>query len=171
PHIRRVFRASALLLGVGRPRSRKPAGKAAQSLLGSMPVPPGWTDTDWQLVGWTIRYHRGKQPKPKQRRYSALPDHEKHVVETLAGVLRLARALRQSGVESLRGMRAEMTSEAILLRVPGWVSTLENESSVAKGKHLLERAVGRQILLLPLEKSQTLTLPVAGGQAQAAASD
>lgn len=165
PAVRRVFRASARLLGVGRGDSRK----AARSLLMKMPVPPGWSSQEWELVGWIIRYHRGREPRPKQRRYAALPEESRRVVEVSAGLLRLARALRRYGVESAHGLRAEPSAEAIFLRVPGWASAPENDASLAKAKRLLEGALGRPILLLPAERAETARLLVEDFEAHAVA--
>jgi CHAD domain-containing protein len=168
--VRRVFRASAQLLGVERGDARKVAHKAARSLLMEMPVPPGWSSQEWELVGWIIRYHRGREPRQKQRRYAALPEEGRRVVEVSAGLLRLARALRRHGVESAHGLRTEPPSaEAIFLRVPGWASALENEPSLAKAKRLLEGALGRLILLLPAERAETARLLVEDFEAHAVA--
>ena len=151
---RRIFRACAQLLGVRPENSRKPAHKAARSLLTTLAAPPGWSPADWEMVGWVIRFHRGRQPGPKQRRYAALPEQSRQVVETLAGILRLARTLRRCGVESLKGLRAEMSGGTIVLHVPGWTSSADAESSLAKGKYSLERALRRPILLAAPEESE-----------------
>jgi CHAD domain-containing protein len=157
--VRRIFRASASLHGIGRSRRRKPPHKAARSILLQLPVPPGWSPSEWEILGWVIRYHRGKEPEPQAGRYAALSQEARQLVETLAGLLRLARALRRGGVELSPGFRADSSAEAIILRAPGWVSTPENESCLAKGKHLFERALKRPLLLLPIERIDT-TRPV-----------
>jgi hypothetical protein len=168
PAVRRVFRTSAQLLGV----CRGHGPKGTRSLLMDLPVPPGWSLQEWELLGWTIRYHRGRQPRPKRGRYATLPDEKQQVVELLAGLLRLARGLKRCGVESVQGIRAELSTEGILLYAPGWTGTPENESVLAKSKRLLERALGRTIVLAAAESTESVQQPVEELEAQAvAASD
>jgi CHAD domain-containing protein len=165
PAVRRIFRSSTQLLGVCHGHGLK----AARSLIVGLPVPPGWNLREWELLGWIIRYHRGRQPKLKHGRYATLPDEKKQVVELLAGLLRLARSLKRCGVESAQGIFAELSAEAIFLHVPGWISTPENESELAKSRRLLERALGRTVVLLAPEGSESAHQPAEELEAQAVA--
>jgi len=75
-----------------------------------------------------VRYHRGSEPREQGGPFSKLSADQKKRVRALAGVLRLARALRKCGVASGAGLRAEKSSEAIVLRVPGLSDDVESAS-------------------------------------------
>jgi len=59
-------------------------------------------------------------------------------LRALAGVLRLARGLRKSGIGEVAGFRAEKTAAAVLLHVPGLVDSAETAARLAAAKHLLD---------------------------------
>ena len=77
-------------------------------------------------------------------------------VQALAGVLRLARALRRSDVNTCEGMRAEKSADAIILHVPGLVDSVETAARLAAGKHLLETYIAKPIILKPAIKTETV---------------
>ncbi|MBZ5700504.1 MAG: CHAD domain-containing protein [Acidobacteriia bacterium] len=152
PAARRILQAAAQLHGIGGAQNRKPPHKAARAMLQKLPAPPGWNGAEWELLGETVRYHRGAEPKPGHRGFAALSEEQQRLVRLLAGLLRLARALRRCGVEAQAGLRAQGAGETVVLRVPGWVNSLESVSRLAAGKHLLEQALGRALLIEPAEK-------------------
>ena len=148
PHARRVLRSAARLCGL-RVKSSDAAlpQKAAREFLLARPVPPSWTQHEWQLLAWTIRYHRGQEPKPKGKGFTRLPEDLQSEVCALAGVLRLARGLRKCGVEQCAGFRIEKTEPAVLLHVPGLADTAENAARLASAKHLLDSYLGKALVL------------------------
>jgi hypothetical protein len=81
-----------------------------------------------------------------------LSAEQQNRVRALAGVLRLARALRKCGVESGAAIRAEKSAEAVVLRVPALGDDIETASRVAAGKHLLEEYLGMPVILKPAVK-------------------
>jgi hypothetical protein len=122
-----------------------------------MPMPPSWTFEEWELLGWTIRYHRGAEPVAERGAFGRLQDEEQKKVRALAGVLRLARALRKCGVEDCAGMRAEKSADAVILHVPGLTDSEETAARLAAGKHFLETYLGKALILKPaprIEKSE-----------------
>jgi CHAD domain-containing protein len=150
---RRILHAAAHLHGIGGAQNRKPPHKAARAMLQKLPAPPGWSSAEWELLGETVRYHRGAEPKPGHRGFAALSEEQQRMVRLLAGLLRLARALRRCGVEAQPGLRVQPAAgETLVLRVPGWVNSLENVARLAAGKHLLEQALGRPLRIEPIEK-------------------
>ena len=149
---RGLLRAAARLHGIGGSQERKPGHKAARAILQKLPAPPGWSCVEWELLAETVRYHRGAEPKPGHRGFAALSEEKQRLVRTLAGILRLARALRRCGVESAPGLRAQPSVDAIVLRVPGWFGSAANTARVGAGKHLLEVALERPLLLEAVEK-------------------
>ncbi len=145
--VRVILRAAARLHGIGGGRRQKSPQKAARNFLKKMPVPPGWSAAEWNLLASTVRYHRGSEPKTKHRGFGALSEKDKHVLQGLAGILRLARALRRCGGESVTGFRAQQSLDAMLLRIPGWINSEENAERIAAGKHLLEIFLKRPLLI------------------------
>ena len=107
-----------------------------------MTIPPGWTEAEWRLLANVVRYHRGALPQAKQKGFAKLAEEERKTVCALAGILRLARALRKSGVVSAVGMRMENSPDAIIVHVPGLEESEGAAARLAAGKYLLESALG-----------------------------
>jgi len=170
----RILRAAARLHRTGAGDGKSPQ-KAARKFLLSLKVPPGWSREEWETLAWSVRYHRGPEPKPKNSAFAQLPESQQQKIRTAAGLLRLARALRKSGIESVSGLRAEKSGEALLLRVPGLDDSAESAARLAAAKHLLELGLARPLVLKPIPKPEKLlVLPPqqsAIPQPSAAASD
>jgi len=136
--LHRVMLAAARLHGVGDAEAGKSPQKAARKFLLALTIPPGWSNQDWELLALAVRYHRGTEPRAKDGPFSKLSAEQQNSVRALAGILRLARALRKCGVASGAGLRAEKSTDAIVLRVPGLADDVETAARLAAGKHLLE---------------------------------
>ena len=158
--LRRIILAAARLQGVGAVNANRSPQKAARKFLLSLPVPPGWTQQEWDLLANTVRYHRGAEPKVKSGAFSKLSVDQQNNVQALAGVLRFARALRKCGVESGAGIRAEKSGEAVVLRVPSLPDDIATVSRLAASKHLLESYLGTSLIVKPAAKPEkVVTLP------------
>jgi CHAD domain-containing protein len=166
---RRILLAAARLHGVGDANTDRRPQKAARKFLLGLPVPPGWSSEDWELLALAVRYHRGAEPRVKDGRFSKLSAEQQNSVRALAGVLRLARALRKAGVTTGAGFRAEKSTDAIVLRVPGPADDVETATRLAAGKHLLEeflhmpvivKAVAKPEKVIPLAPRQVSEFPV-----------
>jgi CHAD domain-containing protein len=147
--IHRVFQAAARLHGVGDAHAGKSPQKAGRKFLLSLAVPPGWSNEEWELLALTVRYHRGAEPRTKSGPFSKLSAEHQTSVRALAGVLRLARALRKCGVLSGAGIRAEKSADAIILRVPGLADDVETAARIAAAKHLLEEYLPLPLIVKP----------------------
>ncbi len=150
--LRRVLLAAAQLRGVGKASADKSPQKAARKFLLGLPIPPGWTNEEWELLTLAIRYHSGAEPSAKRGPFSKLSLEQQNNVRALAGVLRLAGALRKCGVESGAGIRAEKSTDAIVLRAPGLADDIETASRLASGKHLLEDYLRMPLIVKPAVK-------------------
>ncbi|HEX4541809.1 MAG TPA: hypothetical protein VH114_01485, partial [Candidatus Acidoferrum sp.] len=150
--LHRILLAAARLQGVGDASADKSSPKAARKFLLDLALPPGWSNQEWELLATVVRYHRGAEPSVKSGPFSKLSAEQQNSVRALAGVLRLARALRKCGVESGAGLRAEKSTEAIVFRVPALGDDVETASRLAAGKHLLEEYLGTPIILKPAVK-------------------
>ena len=175
--MRRVLRASARLCGLTLRAAGKPSRKAARRFLLERPVPPSWARKEWELLAWTVRYHRGAepqiQPDKASNAFARLREDQQMNVRALAGMIRLARGLRKCGIEHCNGFRAEKTAAAVLLHIPGLVDSADNAALLAAAKHLLDSYLGKPLILKPAAPAQLIALPSPGGQNTpiAAASD
>jgi CHAD domain-containing protein len=149
PHKRRVLRAAARLSGLRVKRSDLAPQKAVREFLLDRPAPPSWSHQEWQLLAWTLRYQRGREPKTNGNPFSKLSEDLQTNVRALAGVLRLARGLRKCDVEDRHGLRVEKTGAAVLLHVPGLADTAANAARLASAKHLLDSYLGKPLILRP----------------------
>jgi CHAD domain-containing protein len=163
PDMRRVLRGAARLCGLALKGADKPPQKAARRFLLGCPVPPSWTQKEWELLAWTVRYHRGAEPKieanASSSHFARLREEQQSSVRALAGVIRLARGLRKCGIEQCNGFRVEKTAAAVLLHVPGLVDSAENAARLAAAKHLLDTYLGKPLILKPAAPPQLVALP------------
>jgi CHAD domain-containing protein len=144
---RKLMRTAALLHGIGTALDAKSPQKAARDFLRKMTVPPGWTESEWAILANVVRYHRGALPQSKHKAFAKLTEDEKKTVSALAGVLRLARALRKCGVQSALGLRTEKSTDALLVHVPGLRDSEQAAARLAAGKYLLESVLDRPLIL------------------------
>ena len=145
--LRKIMRAAARVHGIGSGLETKAPQKAARDFLMHMERPAGWSAEEWRLMAMVVRYHRGAQPKTEQKGFAELSEAERGEVCACAGVLRLARVLRKSGVQSTVGVRLEKSVDAVIVRVPGLIETEETAAGIAAGKYLLETCIGCPLLL------------------------
>ncbi len=180
PRARQIVFIAAVLQNVRNGHARKSpqlksSQKTAYKFLRSLPIPPGFSSGDWAILLATVRYHRGAEPQEKNSVFSKLSAEQQNTVRALAGVLRLARAVRKSGVDSPSHFRSELTPEAIILRIPGLIDSVETAARLAAAKHLLEVYLAQPILLrpIPVPNSTQIPMPPATPEAShlAAASD
>src|SRR5437667_12833224 len=99
-------------------------------------MPRGWSNDEWPLLAIAVRYYRGAEPRAKNGPFSRISSEQRINVRALAGVLRLARALRKCGVVSGSAFRAEKSTDTIVLRVPGLPDALRPAARLAAGKPL-----------------------------------
>src|SRR5580704_13020605 len=155
-NMRRVMRAAARLHRVGGVRHAKPARKssrkAARRFLRELPMPPSWTYEEWDLLGWSVRFHRGPEPSADRGTFATLSDEQQKNIQAIAGVLRLARAFRKCGIETCEGLRAEKSADAVIVHVPGLTDSAENAARLAAAKHLLDIYIEKPLLLKPAPK-------------------
>jgi CHAD domain-containing protein len=127
-------------------RTKRPQ-KAAYKFLRQMMIPPGIAEKDWLMLLAVVRYRRGAEPRDDARALINLSAEQRAATSALAGIMRLARALRKSGVDRPVGFRAENKPEAIILRIPGLIDTVEAAARIAAAKHLLETNLGKPLVL------------------------
>lgn len=159
PKMLRVFEATTILHGIHPQESEQAQPREARKFLARLPAPPEWTAEEWNLAGWAIRYHRGKEPKGNGG-FAQLSAEQKKRVFLFAGMLRVARALRKIGAMPGKELRAELLPDVVKLYLPGLPDAFEAELKLNDAKHLLERGLGKPLLFVPAEVEQkTLTPP------------
>jgi len=158
---RRILRGAARLSGLLLKGAGNAPQKAARRFLLDRPIPPSWTREEWELLAWTVRYHRGAEPKEKGV-FAKLPAERQMNVRALAGIIRLARGLRKCRIQDCNGLRVEKTSAAVLLYVPGLVDSADTAARLAAAKHLLDTYLGKPLILKPTAKiEKVVALPSA----------
>jgi exopolyphosphatase/pppGpp-phosphohydrolase len=165
-----LVRANAMLHGIEPEGSHKAANKAARKFLLHLPVPPGWTAENWQLLSLAVRYHRGAAPSPEKGQFTDLDPTQQNKVLFLAGILRVARGLRKAGVLPAAKVRMEAKQDSVAIFLEGFPETQEAPKSLSVGRQLLESALGKSIAFrslelpaatLPLEFTSPETKPIA----------
>ncbi|HKW63821.1 MAG TPA: CHAD domain-containing protein [Candidatus Acidoferrum sp.] len=158
--MRRILLGAARLHSAGAADTEKSSQKAARKFILGLPIPPGWSNEEWEMLAMVVRYHRGAEPSKKKGSFAKLSVEQQTRVHALSGVLRLALALRKSGVESGAGLRAEKSAETIVLRVRGLMDDVDTAARLAAGKHLLEEYLGMPLILKPVVKQgKVVALP------------
>lgn len=157
--MRRLMQATAKLHGVGSFGDKNLSPKAVRKFLLGLAIPPNWSSDEWNLMAWAIRFHRGPEPKLKNG-FAKLSEEQQITVRTLAGVLRLARSLRKSGLESAVGLRCEKSADAVILSVPGLLDTAEIAARLAAAKHLLESVLDKPLILRSVPKRERAPVPL-----------
>lgn len=56
----------------------------------------GFTDSEIEIIALAARYHRKSLPKESHREYAALSENDRHAVDVVAGILRVATGLDRS---------------------------------------------------------------------------
>jgi CHAD domain-containing protein len=157
--MRRLMQAAAKLHGVGSVGDKNLSPKAVRKFLLGLTIPPNWSSDEWNLMAWAIRFHRGPEPKQKNG-FAKLSEEQQLTVRALAGVLRLVRSLRKSGLESAVGLRCEKSADAVILSVPGLLDTAEIAARLAAAKHLLESVLDKPLILKSVPKRERTPAPL-----------
>ncbi len=159
PKLETVLRAAATLHGIEPESSHENAHKNAREFLSELPTPPGWSAEQWQLLALAIRYHRGAAPSAERGRFAKLEPAQQAKLLCVAGILRIARALRKSGVESGARVRVQGTSASITLLIDRFNEGQIPPKGLGIGRQMLEGALGKSMTIRAIEK-QTLSLPL-----------
>lgn len=151
----RVMEAAARLSGIRHSARGKSRLKSVRTFLLRIPIPGGWSFAEWERVAWAIRFQRGPDPGPTNKRFSKLSVEQQVAIGVLAGVLRVAIAAQRSGVTSGKAITIESLPQGLLLHVEGVEETPEVAARFAEAKRLLEHVLGKTILVQPFVRAQT----------------
>jgi CHAD domain-containing protein len=161
-----ILDAAARLSGIRTPDCKKPREKSARTFLLKSPLPPGWNFVEWERVAWAIRFQRAADPGPQNKRFSKLSAEQQAKIRLHAGILRMAIALQKCGVHAGAALHIENLPQGLLLHVLGVEDNPENAVRFVEAKRLLERSLGKTILiqaepdaLMLAQRNQKLALP------------
>lgn len=90
---RELLEAAALVCNVGMFLSHAQHHKHSYYVIRGTDRLVGFKDHEIELIALVARYHRKSEPKAKHPEFAALDDDDKHLVSTLAGILRVAIGL------------------------------------------------------------------------------
>ena len=144
---RRVLQTAARLSGIRDPNTRRAREKSARTFLLQSPVPPRWTFAEWERAAWAIRFQRGVEPGQRNKQFAKLSAEQQAKICLLAGILRLAIAAQKCGATAGSALRFEVLPQGLLLRVGGAEDSPKNAARFAAAKRLLERSLGKSILI------------------------
>jgi exopolyphosphatase/guanosine-5'-triphosphate,3'-diphosphate pyrophosphatase len=145
---RDLLHVAALAHEVGRQDGSPKYQQRSRRMLQRLPPPPGWSEKDLALAGLVVRYHRGALPAA-QPPYAALSAEERHVVDCLAGILRLADSLTGQEGGAVNRIEVSPQSGVIEIAVAGYHPRSRQAQRIAAARHLLEDACSMAILLRP----------------------
>jgi len=146
-HDREILRAAALLHDVGRFRKEKGHHKVSYRLIRQMPPPLGWHEQDLQMAAIAARYHRGALPRTGQKSLRGLARPMKRQATILAGILRFADAFDAGRNGRIRKLELAHHQGTIVVAAEGYSPLDQLAESVAGGRHLLEVALRRPIIV------------------------
>jgi CHAD domain-containing protein len=144
---RKIMQAASRLHAIGAGLDAKSPQKAARKYLKGMVLPPSWTETDWEIMANTVRYHRGGLPDQQQKSFARFKPEEQKTICVLAGILRLARAISKAGISLTKGLRVEKSVDALIIHVPGLQEGEETAARLAAGKFLLESSLQEPVIV------------------------
>jgi exopolyphosphatase/pppGpp-phosphohydrolase len=111
-----------------------------------------FSNKDRMIIGSIARYHRKALPDPKHDHYAALSAEEQHLVDLLAGVLRIADGLDRTHQKRIRDIRTKLTAKKVTITCFSYGACLEEQQSALEKSDLLEKTLGRKINFVWEEK-------------------
>lgn len=107
----------------------------------------GLADHDIEIIAQVARYHRKGLPKNEHPEFARLGDADKHRVELLAGILRIAVGLDRTQDGRVKKVKTQITDDEVLISfAPS--KKLDNELNVYSAmerRSLLERVMNRRV--------------------------
>lgn len=108
----------------------------------------GFVPSELLMIANIVRYHRRSFPKPEHLGMSLLPEKERNLIATLAGVLRIADNLDRGHRGFVTDIKTKITEDKIILAI---LSSHEVEMEIQFAKEnagLLEMITGKEIVII-----------------------
>lgn len=98
-----------------------------------------------QIVANVARYHRRSAPKPTHIEYMTLPQEARIVVNKLAALLRLAKALDISEIRSPQQVNFRLTQDKLVIAVSGLADSTLRKQLLESRNDMFEHVFGLQL--------------------------
>lgn len=115
PTSRRLLEAAALLANVGVVVSHSKHHLHSYYVIRNSEL-VGLTDREIELIAQIARYHRKGLPKMEHAEFAALSVDDRHLVRSLAGILRIAIGLDRTQDGRVRKVTTKLTDEIVEIR-------------------------------------------------------
>jgi exopolyphosphatase/guanosine-5'-triphosphate,3'-diphosphate pyrophosphatase len=113
----------------------------------------GLTPNEVAVVAHVARYHRRSSPKAAHLEYTALPQESRILVNKLAAILRLAKALDVTDVRQIDRLRCLLDQDSVRIQAPDLSDESLSKRSVEMRSSLFEDVFGLSLELEPLPES------------------
>ena len=98
-----------------------------------------------QIVAHVARYHRRSAPKPSHLEYMGLPQESRIVVNKLAAILRVAKALDVGDVRDADQLRCRLEPDTMTIFVPGLANVSLRKRSLEIRSAMFEHVFGMRL--------------------------
>lgn len=105
----------------------------------------GLNHLEVQIVAHVARYHRRSAPKPSHLEYMSLPQESRIVVNKLAAILRLAKALDVCDVRQADQLKCRLDQDALTVFVPGLSNVSLRKRSLELRSDMFEHVYGMRV--------------------------
>ncbi|MEY3366623.1 MAG: hypothetical protein RIS71_1360 [Actinomycetota bacterium] len=146
PDDRRLLEYAALLANVGVVISHSKHHLHSYYVIRNSEL-VGLADRDIEIIAQVARYHRKGLPKDDHPEFARLGDADKHRVEVLAGILRVAVGLDRTQDGRVKKLKTQVTDDELVISfAPS--KKLDNELNVYSAmerRSLLERVMNKRV--------------------------
>jgi exopolyphosphatase/pppGpp-phosphohydrolase len=143
---------ASLLHDIGWIEGWKSHHKVSLRIILTTPMLP-FDNKERLIIGSVARYHRKSLPDLSHDHYSALLPAQRHIVDVLAGCLRLADSLDRSHQQRIRDLHCRVTKKKILITCDASLPALEETEAARAKKNLLELALEREVEIAGLDNT------------------
>ncbi len=144
PEARDWLHYAGLLHDIGWIEGWKEHHKVALRIILDTPLLP-FSNKERLIIGSIARYHRKALPDIKHDHFAALSEEERHVVEVLASMLRLADGLDSTHQRRVRDLECRVTEKKITSQGMVQGEAIEEETAAEGRSDLMSRVFGRKI--------------------------
>lgn len=102
----------------------------------------GFTHRELELIANLARYHRRSEPKKRHAHFARLDRHERRLVRTIAGILRVADGLDRTHTQNVRAVRARVEGDAVLFSIDARDDPSVDVWGAQRKAQLFEKATG-----------------------------
>lgn len=113
----------------------------------------GLAPSEVSVVAHIARYHRRSTPKASHLEYTALPQESRILVNKLAAILRLARALDITDVRQIDRLVCLLDQDSVRIQAPGLSEESLSSRSVEIRSSMFEDVFGLNLELEPLPEN------------------